>query len=106
MTFSGRHEIIRHDFRFQLRSTSKHSIPQHSDCSLVGFDEDMSISVLDVDLQYSPHRDLLLNRLRDAFFDIGILCIENDGVQQSTISNLVDLLPPLFDLSNETKACV
>lgn|SRR6266480_4773574 len=29
--------------------------------------------------------------------------IKNRGVPQSTISNLIDLLPPLFDLPNESK---
>jgi isopenicillin N synthase-like dioxygenase len=42
--------------------------------------------------------------LRDALFDVGFLYIKNHGVQPSIISNLVDLLPPLFDLSNESKA--
>jgi isopenicillin N synthase-like dioxygenase len=64
----------------------------------------MSIPVLDLGLQYSPHRDLLLHRLRDALFDVGFLYIKNHGVPESTISNLVDFLPPLFDLPNESKA--
>ena|SRR5579871_4458513 len=63
----------------------------------------MSIPVLDLDLQYGPHRDLLLNRLRDALFNVGFLYIKNHDVPESTISNLIDLLPPLFDLPNEIK---
>jgi isopenicillin N synthase-like dioxygenase len=66
----------------------------------------MSIPVLDLDLQYGPHRDLLLNRLRDALFNVGFLYIKNHDVPQSTISNLIDLLPPLFDLPNERKSLI
>src|SRR5215469_110608 len=64
----------------------------------------MSIPVLDLDLQYGPHQELLLNGLRDALFEVGFLYIENHGVPQSIISNLVDLLPSLFNLPNESKA--
>ena len=47
---------------------------------------------------------LLLQQLRSALFDVGFLYIKNHGVAQSTISNLADLLPALFDLSEENRA--
>lgn len=64
----------------------------------------MSIPILDLDMQYGSHRGLLLNRLRDTLFSVGFLYIKNHGVPESTISNLTNLLPPLFDLPNESKA--
>lgn len=104
ITFSGRNEIIGHCVWIpaEVLFPSTQNLRSHTASSR--FVEDMSIPVLDLDFQYGPQRNLLLNRLRDALFNVGFLYIKNHHVPPSTISNLIDLLPPLFDLPNESKA--
>jgi len=64
----------------------------------------MSIPLLDLSLATSENRSILLDQLRNALYNVGFLYIKNHGVPQSTISALTDLLPPLFDLSLESRA--
>ena len=62
------------------------------------------IPVLDLSQASSPsHRHLLLSRLREALLDTGFLYIINHGVNQSTIDNLVNKLPAIFDLPGHLK---
>ncbi|KAF2112588.1 hypothetical protein BDV96DRAFT_648840 [Lophiotrema nucula] len=48
----------------------------------------------------------LLGELREALFQIGFLYIKGHGVSPSTISDLVKLLPPLFNQPTEAKAAL
>lgn len=64
----------------------------------------MSIPILDLRLADSKDRNLLLDQLRDALFNVGFLYIKNHGVAESAISGLTDLLPCLFDLPIESRA--
>ena len=52
------------------------------------------------DLTQKPR---LLRQLRSALFDVGFLYITNHGVPKSTLSDLTDLMPALFDLPAEEK---
>jgi isopenicillin N synthase-like dioxygenase len=64
----------------------------------------MSIPILDLSLADSAEqRPRLLKQLHEALFDVGFLYIKNHGVPESTISNLTELLPSLFNISNESK---
>lgn len=60
-----------------------------------------------LDLSWSDDpvlRPKLLKQLHSALFDVGFLYITNHGVPQSTISNLADRLPALFDLPLQERA--
>ncbi|KAL9069007.1 MAG: hypothetical protein Q9157_006324 [Trypethelium eluteriae] len=62
------------------------------------------IPVLDLSQNFSSSdRSSLLTQLQDALFHTGFLYITNHGVNESTINNLVDKLPLLFDLPPELK---
>lgn len=62
------------------------------------------IPLLDLALAEKPEtRPALLKQLYDAAFDVGFLYIKNHGVEASTILDLADRLPALFDLPTETK---
>ncbi|KAF2233524.1 Clavaminate synthase-like protein [Viridothelium virens] len=62
------------------------------------------IPVLDLSQNFSSSdRSSLLTQLQDALFHTGFLYINNHGVNESTINNLVDKLPLLFDLPPELK---
>ena len=52
----------------------------------------------------SEQKLLLLEELRHALFHIGFLYITNHGIDSCTISNLVSLLPALFEQPPEAKA--
>ena len=61
--------------------------------------EEPSIPILDLSWADSPDKKpLLLQQLHSALFDVGFLYIRNHGVSQTTISNLTNSLPALFDL--------
>lgn len=62
-------------------------------------DDSPSIPILDLSwAEDEQKKPLLLEQLRSALFDVGFLYIKNHGVPQTTISNLTDRLPALFDL--------
>ena len=64
----------------------------------------MTIPVLDLKLLEDPNqRNLLLDQLRDALFNIGFLYIKNHGVPEGTIRDLVRQVPDLFSLSDLSK---
>lgn len=64
-----------------------------------------SIPILDLAHADRPtSRSALLQQLHSALFDVGFLYVKNHGVSESTISNLVQLLPALFALSGDEKA--
>ena len=64
----------------------------------------MTIPVLDLKFSEDPERrGLLLDQLRDALFNIGFLYISNHGVPEQTISELANLMPALFGLSDLSK---
>ena len=64
-----------------------------------------SLPVLDLSQADDPcHKPALLSQLRDALFNIGFLYIKNHGVQEEIISNVVSLLPALFDQPAAAKA--
>lgn len=66
-----------------------------------------SIPILDLSWAASPSkRPELLTQLRSALFDVGFLYITNHGVPQSTIDNLANILPALFDLPLEKRAAL
>ena len=65
-----------------------------------------SIPILDLSWAEGPKRSRLLEHLRSALFDVGFLYITNHGVPRTTISNLTDLLPTLFDLPAEDRAAL
>lgn len=63
------------------------------------------LPVLDLAKANDPNqKQALLGQLRDALFNIGFLYIENHGVAPQAISNLVSLLPTLFDQPEHAKA--
>ena len=65
----------------------------------------MTIPILDLKTAEDPEcRELLLEQLRDALFNIGFLYISNHGVPEATIAELTDLMPALFNLSDASKA--
>jgi isopenicillin N synthase-like dioxygenase len=49
---------------------------------------------------------LLLEQLHDALFNVGFLYIQNHGVAEETVANLVSLLPELFDQPDAAKAAL
>ena len=64
----------------------------------------MTIPVLDLKFSEDPQRrGLLLDQLRDALFNVGFLYISNHGVPEQTISELTNLTPALFGLSDRCK---
>lgn len=64
-----------------------------------------SLPILDLSHANDPSKHvLLLKQLHDALFNVGFLYVKNHGVAQKTISNLVSMLPALFDQPNEVKA--
>ena len=64
----------------------------------------MTIPVLDLKISEDPNqRNILLNQLKDALFNIGFLYITNHGVSEKTIEDLVRQLPELFSLSGLSK---
>jgi isopenicillin N synthase-like dioxygenase len=63
------------------------------------------LPILDLSLANdSTQRPKLLSQLHDALFNVGFLYIKNHGIPSSTITNLTDQLPFLFDISSESKA--
>ena len=65
----------------------------------------MTIPLLDLQTAEDPdRRGILLHQLRDALFNIGFLYISNHGVPSTTISELTNLMPLLFDLPDASKA--
>lgn len=54
-------------------------------------------------LDLAAERADILEQLRDALFHVGFVYIKNHGIQGSTISNLIDGLPALFDLPVDEK---
>ncbi|WPH02982.1 Hypothetical protein R9X50_00585400 [Acrodontium crateriforme] len=66
-----------------------------------------SIPILDLSWASNPDKkSKLLEQLHSALFDVGFLYITNHGVPESTISNLTDQLPTLFDLPQNEKAAL
>lgn len=64
-----------------------------------------SLPILDLSLADDPtQRPILLAQLHDALFNIGFLYIKNHGVENSTVTNLTEQLPALFDLPTDAKA--
>ena len=66
----------------------------------------MAASVPILDLSHAESasiRPQFLADLRSALLDIGFLYISNHGVPATTVSNLVDVLPSLFELSEKDK---
>jgi isopenicillin N synthase-like dioxygenase len=69
--------------------------------------DSVSLPVLDLSKADDPHlKEELLEQLRDALFVTGFLYIQNHGVDTRTISNLVALLPTLFDQPDEAKSAL
>ena len=65
----------------------------------------MSIPILDLSLESSPAtKAQLLADLQNCIFNVGFLYIKNHSIPESTISNLTNLLPSLFNLSQESKS--
>ncbi|KAI9691446.1 MAG: hypothetical protein M1822_007517 [Bathelium mastoideum] len=63
-----------------------------------------SIPILDLSQASSlSSRQSLLAQLREALYQIGFLYITNHGVNQSTIEDLVDKIPVIFDLPADLK---
>ena len=63
-----------------------------------------SIPVLDLSQSSSSaHRHTLLFQLQEALFHTGFLYIINHGVKQSTIDDLINKLPAIFDLPTNVK---
>jgi hypothetical protein len=66
-----------------------------------------SLPILDLSLADDPQqKPQLLARLHDALFNVGFLYITNHGVAPEAISNLVALLPALFDQPAEARAAI
>lgn len=64
----------------------------------------MTIPILELKAaEDAERREVLLNQLRYALFNIGFLYITNHGVPEETISNLANWAPALFDLSASAK---
>ena len=65
----------------------------------------MTIPILDLKISEDPERrELLLDQLRDALFNVGFLYITNHGVPEETISDLASQVPALFSLSDLSKS--
>lgn len=64
----------------------------------------MAIPILNLELANDASlRPLLLEQLKTTLFNVGFLYVSNHGVPESTISNLADKLPAIFDLPEESK---
>lgn len=64
-----------------------------------------AIPRLDLSLSGDPTTEpQLLSELRYALTKVGFLYIENHGVPETVISDVVDALPVLFSMSDEVKA--
>jgi isopenicillin N synthase-like dioxygenase len=64
-----------------------------------------SIPLLDLSWADDPNKKPeLLQQLHAALFDVGFLYVKNHGVPQSTISDLTNLLPSLFNLPEQERA--
>lgn len=64
-----------------------------------------AIPRLDLSLSGDPTTEpQLLSELRYALTKVGFLYIENHGVPEAVISDVVDALPALFNMSEEAKA--
>jgi isopenicillin N synthase-like dioxygenase len=62
------------------------------------------IPILDLSQANDPsQRQTLLKELHDALFNVGFLYIKNHNIPPSTITNLTNILPSLFKISNESK---
>lgn len=65
------------------------------------------LPILDLSQANDPHQKAaLLARLHDTLFIVGFLYIKNHGVRDETISNLVSLLPMLFDQPPAAKSAL
>ncbi len=63
-----------------------------------------SIPVIDLGLaQDASTKPRLLKQLKQAITEIGFLYVRNHGVPDSTINNVVDILPDLFSIPQEAK---
>ncbi|KAF2714809.1 Clavaminate synthase-like protein [Pleomassaria siparia CBS 279.74] len=68
-------------------------------------DAGSTLPILDLSKANDPEQKLkLLEQLHHALFNIGFLYVKNHGVDPRIISNLVTLLPTLFEQSSEEKA--
>lgn len=66
-----------------------------------------SIPRINLSLAADPGSEAsLLSQLRYALTEVGFLYVENHGVAEKVISDLVDILPILFSLTAENKADV
>jgi len=66
-----------------------------------------SIPILDLSLVEDTYtKQVLLQQLRAALFDVGFLYVTNHGVSAVTIDRLTSLLPLLFALPPEEKAAL
>jgi isopenicillin N synthase-like dioxygenase len=66
-----------------------------------------SIPILDLSLAEDTRtKQVLLQQLHAALFNVGFLYVTNHGVSAATIDRLTSLLPPLFDLPAEEKAAL
>lgn len=64
----------------------------------------LSIPILDLSLATDPEeRPQLLAQLHDALFNIGFLYVRNHSIPQSTIDDLIEILPSLFQLPDDEK---
>ncbi|PGG99013.1 hypothetical protein AJ79_08712 [Helicocarpus griseus UAMH5409] len=62
------------------------------------------IPTIDLSLAQSPEsKPILLKQLRHALLSVGFLYITNHGVSDEVITDLVDVLPKLFSLSDAAK---
>ena len=60
---------------------------------------------IDLALANDPqHESILLSQLRNALLNIGFLYIENHGVPESAVNDMIHALPILFSLSEDAKA--
>lgn len=65
------------------------------------------IPVIDLALARDPSTlPDLLKQLRTALTEVGFLYVSNHGVSSKVIKDLVDVLPRLFELSNESKKAI
>jgi isopenicillin N synthase-like dioxygenase len=66
-----------------------------------------SIPILDLSLAEDTRtKQVLLQQLHAALFDVGFLYVTNHGASTATIDRLTSLLPPLFALPAEEKAAL
>lgn len=63
-----------------------------------------AIPILDLAQASDPsHHESVLAQLHSALFNVGFLYVKNHGIPQTTIDDLIDMLPKLFNLPPEDK---